>query len=78
MPPLSVQKIRVTSRRSGGNQAPGSGDVWFSDGKVYGWFRLPEGHIRFSAYRCRAHGGHEHFSFSSAPRAALVEAALNE
>ena len=35
---MKVTKIYVASHR-GSNKLPGSGDVWFDDGKSYGWCR---------------------------------------
>lgn len=69
---VGVTRVQVVSTR-GANRMPGSGYVWFTDDRSYGWLRLPDGSIRFLSHRKRAHGGTEGFSFSSPPLDAYLE-----
>lgn len=73
--------IKITAMnvfaRSGHNGFPVGGDVTFSDGKQYGWLRLPEGGIRFSGTR-RGYGARVGlFCFSSSKREEALVAALS-
>jgi hypothetical protein len=79
---MIVTQLRVSSR-TGNNGRPSSGDVWFSDGKSYGWLVVPAygeqpEHYSFSSYRS-SHGGvgSTLFSFRSKAREAALVAALN-
>lgn len=78
---LTVTQVRVASRQ-GHNGRPSSGDVWFSDGKSYGFIIVPAfedtpEHYSLSSYRS-SHGGAGSilFSFRSSAREQALKAAL--
>ena len=74
---ITVTKMHIAST-SGGNKMPRSGDVWFSDGATYGWFRHAiTNEIFFSNWRQRRGGQMECYRFASPLRAAALDAALN-
>lgn len=73
---MTITKLHVSATR-GANRRPTCGDVFFADGKAYGWFTDPtDDSLWFSSHRRRASGAVEHFIFRSVPRAAALRAHL--
>jgi hypothetical protein len=77
--------MKVTANRTisttGANRRPGSGDATFSDGRTFGWLRMPEqygGGIRFFSRRSTHQGtASSMISFDSPKREAALDAYLN-
>lgn len=78
MAALTVTKLHIASREAGGNKAPSSGDVTFSDGKSFGWSRgtFRESGFNFFYYRKRC-GEWEMVMLDAPKRAAALKAHLD-
>lgn len=65
---MLVTRIHIASHR-GANRTPSSGDVWFDDGKSYGWLRDSHDATRFRFFVYRTQGGESsQYSFNSIDR----------